>query len=115
PYVLCQDDSIIGTAFYVMDYVEGRVLWDQSLPGMSKSERLLAALGGAVWRRAHSSRTTHLVGAGWPALPTKPKRPILLQIAPIFRAKIHRSQEGSHADTTGLLDWSSRGRPSVYH
>src|SRR6516164_7837995 len=39
PYVLCQDDSIIGTAFYVMDYVEGRVLWDQSLPGMSKSER----------------------------------------------------------------------------
>src|SRR5215831_19357780 len=24
PYVLCQDDSIIGTAFYVMDYVEGR-------------------------------------------------------------------------------------------
>src|SRR5262245_17967299 len=39
PYVLCQDDSIIGTTFYVMDYVEGRVLWDQSLPGMSKSER----------------------------------------------------------------------------
>jgi aminoglycoside phosphotransferase (APT) family kinase protein len=39
PYALCTDDSIIGTAFYVMDYVEGRVLWDQSLPGISKSER----------------------------------------------------------------------------
>jgi aminoglycoside phosphotransferase (APT) family kinase protein len=35
PYVLCEDSSVIGTAFYVMDYVEGRVLWDQSLPGMS--------------------------------------------------------------------------------
>src|SRR5262244_610083 len=38
-FALCEDDSVIGTAFYVMDYVEGRVLWDQALPGMSKSER----------------------------------------------------------------------------
>jgi aminoglycoside phosphotransferase (APT) family kinase protein len=43
PHVLCEDESIIGTAFYVMDYVEGRVLWDQSLPGMTKAER------GAIW------------------------------------------------------------------
>jgi aminoglycoside phosphotransferase (APT) family kinase protein len=43
PYVLCEDESIIGTAFYVMDCVEGRVLWDQSLPGMSKAERF------AIW------------------------------------------------------------------
>src|ERR671923_311927 len=39
PHVLCEDESVIGTAFYVMDYVEGRVLWDQSLPGMTKRER----------------------------------------------------------------------------
>ena len=39
PHVLCEDESVIGTAFYVMDCVEGRVLWDQSLPGMSKAER----------------------------------------------------------------------------
>src|SRR3954465_6685610 len=39
PHVLCEDESVIGTAFYVMDYVKGRVLWDQSLPGMTKSER----------------------------------------------------------------------------
>ena len=43
PHVLCEDDSVIGTAFYVMDYVEGRVLWDQSLPGMTKAER------AAIW------------------------------------------------------------------
>jgi aminoglycoside phosphotransferase (APT) family kinase protein len=43
PHVLCEDDSVIGTAFYVMDCVEGRVLWDQSLPGMSKAER------AAIW------------------------------------------------------------------
>jgi aminoglycoside phosphotransferase (APT) family kinase protein len=38
-WVLCMDESVIGTAFYVMDYIQGRVLWDQSLPGMSRSER----------------------------------------------------------------------------
>src|SRR5215208_5932639 len=43
PHVLCEDESVIGTAFYVMGFVEGRVLWDQSLPGISKTER------GAIW------------------------------------------------------------------
>lgn len=36
---LCEDESVIGRAFYVMECVEGRVLWDQSLPGMSPAER----------------------------------------------------------------------------
>src|SRR5688572_31305716 len=39
PHVLCEDESVIGTAFYVMDYVEGRVLWDPALPGMTKAQR----------------------------------------------------------------------------
>ena len=38
-HVLCEDDSVIGTAFYVMDYVDGRVLWDPALPGLSPPER----------------------------------------------------------------------------
>jgi aminoglycoside phosphotransferase (APT) family kinase protein len=38
-YALCEDESVIGRAFYVMDCVEGRVLWDQALPGMSAAER----------------------------------------------------------------------------
>ena len=36
---LCQDESIIGRAFYVMAFVDGRVLWQQSLPGLSPTER----------------------------------------------------------------------------
>ena len=36
---LCEDESVIGRAFYVMEFVEGRVLWDQSLPGMTQAER----------------------------------------------------------------------------
>ncbi len=38
-YCLCMDDAIIGTAFYVMDYVAGRVLWEPSLPQMGKDQR----------------------------------------------------------------------------
>jgi aminoglycoside phosphotransferase (APT) family kinase protein len=38
-YGLCEDDTVIGTAFYVMDCVEGRVLWDQQLPDLSRGER----------------------------------------------------------------------------
>ncbi len=38
-HVLCEDESIIGRAFYVMEFVQGRVLWDQTLPSMSNAER----------------------------------------------------------------------------
>jgi aminoglycoside phosphotransferase (APT) family kinase protein len=38
-FCLCEDESVIGRAFYVMDFVAGRVLWEQSLPGMTAGER----------------------------------------------------------------------------
>jgi aminoglycoside phosphotransferase (APT) family kinase protein len=38
-YALCEDADVIGTAFYIMEYVEGRVLWDPKLPGMSPAQR----------------------------------------------------------------------------
>jgi len=38
-YCLCEDEALIGRAFYVMEFVEGRVLWEQSLPGMTPRER----------------------------------------------------------------------------
>lgn len=38
-YCLCEDESVIGRAFYVMEFIEGRILWDQSLPGMTAGQR----------------------------------------------------------------------------
>ena len=38
-HCLCEDEAVIGRAFYVMEFVEGRVLWDQSLPGMTNTQR----------------------------------------------------------------------------
>lgn len=40
-YCLCGDDSIIGSSFYVMEYLQGRVFWDPSLPEIeSRDERV---------------------------------------------------------------------------
>jgi aminoglycoside phosphotransferase (APT) family kinase protein len=36
---LCEDVAIIGTAFFVMEYVEGRILWDPTLPGLLPAAR----------------------------------------------------------------------------
>jgi aminoglycoside phosphotransferase (APT) family kinase protein len=38
-YGLCVDEAVIGTMFYVMDMVEGRILWDQTLPQYEPAER----------------------------------------------------------------------------
>lgn len=38
-YCLCEDEAVIGRAFYVMECMNGRVLWDQSLPGMTPTQR----------------------------------------------------------------------------
>ena len=39
PHALCMDEAVIGSIFYVMDKVKGRVFWDLKLPGLEPSER----------------------------------------------------------------------------
>src|SRR5690242_485786 len=39
PLVYCADESIAGTAFYVMDFVDGRVFWEPQMPGSQPAER----------------------------------------------------------------------------
>jgi aminoglycoside phosphotransferase (APT) family kinase protein len=41
-YGLCEDESVIGTPFYVMDMVEGRIFWEAQLPGLSRADRAAA-------------------------------------------------------------------------
>lgn len=38
-YCMCEDESVVGTIFYVMDMVEGRILWDPCLPDIAKEGR----------------------------------------------------------------------------
>ena len=38
-YALCEDDAVIGTAFFIMEWVAGRVMADPLLPGLSPGDR----------------------------------------------------------------------------
>src|SRR6476646_4180487 len=46
PVIYCADESITGTAFYVMGFVEGRVIWGPDMPDSNPQER--AAVFGAM-------------------------------------------------------------------
>jgi aminoglycoside phosphotransferase (APT) family kinase protein len=46
PLLLCDDDSVAGTPFYLMSFVDGRVFWEPQMPGSNPAER--AAVYGAM-------------------------------------------------------------------
>jgi len=39
PYALCKDDEVVGTMFYIMEFVEGRIFWELDLPDSNPEER----------------------------------------------------------------------------
>jgi aminoglycoside phosphotransferase (APT) family kinase protein len=39
PVIYCADETVIGTAFFVMSHVDGRVIWDAQMPGSNPTER----------------------------------------------------------------------------
>jgi aminoglycoside phosphotransferase (APT) family kinase protein len=54
-HALCEDDSVIGTPFYVMDMVPGRIVWEAQFPGMTREARgaHFDAMNGTI-ARLHS-------------------------------------------------------------
>jgi aminoglycoside phosphotransferase (APT) family kinase protein len=59
---LCEDDAVIGTAFYVMEYVAGRVFWDPQLPDLPREER--AAVHDEINRVIAALHSVDYVAAG---------------------------------------------------
>jgi len=55
-HVLCEDESVIGRAFYVMAFETGRVLWDQALPDLSRDDR-----SAIYWAMNHTLCALHTV------------------------------------------------------
>lgn len=39
PYLLCSDEAVVGTTFYVMEFLDGRIAWDPDLPDCEPGER----------------------------------------------------------------------------
>ncbi len=62
PLILCEDPGVIGTAFYVMAFAQGRVFWEPHMPASSPGERAAVydSLNAAI-ARLH---TTSIAAAG---------------------------------------------------
>ena len=107
PLVLCEDEAVVGTAFYVMDCVEGRVLWDQSLPGMTREERaaIWDELNGTISKlHAIDYRAVGLEDFG------RPGNYIERQVA--RWSKQYRASETERVEAMdNLIDWLPRNIP----
>ncbi len=62
PFHLCLDDRIIGSMFYVMEFIEGRIFWDPSLPECTAGQR--AAFYDAVIRTLAAIHSVPIKPAG---------------------------------------------------
>jgi aminoglycoside phosphotransferase (APT) family kinase protein len=49
PIIYCDDPEVVGTPFFIMDYVEGRIFWEPHLPGSNPAER------GAIYDAANAT------------------------------------------------------------
>jgi aminoglycoside phosphotransferase (APT) family kinase protein len=101
PYALCTDEEVIGTMFYVMDRVEGRVLWDQTLPAYAPGER--HALHMAALKTLADLHNTDYEAIGLADF-GRPGNYMLRQIS--RWTKQYKASETQHLDTVErLIEW----------
>jgi aminoglycoside phosphotransferase (APT) family kinase protein len=108
PYVLCEDDGVIGTAFYVMDFAAGRVFWEPHMPGLSAQDRagIFSAMNGFM-ADLHSAgyETAGLADFG------KPEGYVARQIAR-WSKQYKASETSKIANMDRLMDWLPDAAPS---
>jgi len=106
-YALCADESVIGTMFYIMDKVEGRILWDQSLPAYAPAER--HAIHMAALKTLAGLHNTDYVAIGLEDY----GRPGNYMARQISRwTKQYKASETQHLDTVErLIAWLPQSVP----
>jgi len=107
-YALCEDDAVIGSAFFVMEYLDGRIFWDQRLPEVATAaersamfdsmNRVIAALHSVDYEA---------VGLGDFG---RPGNYMARQIARWTR-QYHASETETIAAIDALIDWLPRHLP----
>ncbi len=107
PYGLCEDPGVIGAAFYVMEMVEGRTIWDGSMPGATRADRR-AHYDAMVDTLAALHNTDH-VAAGLGAY-GKPGNYFERQVG--RWTKQYRAAQTERMDSVErLIDWLPRTLP----
>ena len=108
-YGLCTDDSVIGTPFYVMDMVEGRIFWDATIPDVSAQDRpLYFDAMNATMAALHNVdyRAAGLADYG------KPGNYFERQIARWSRQYFDDELAGRNSDMDELIDWLGANIPT---
>jgi len=107
PFGLCEDPEVIGSMFYIMELVEGRNLWDGSLPGMAPGGR--RAIYEAMVDTLAALHNTDYVAAGLGEY-GKPGNYFERQVA--RWTKQYRASETEHMpEVESLIDWLPRTLP----
>ena len=101
-YALCTDETVIGSWFYVMDMVEGRIFWDATVPGVTSAER--AAIFDAM-----NATMAALHGVDPAPLGLgdfgRPGKYVERQIARWSSQYFDDADAGRDADMDRLIDW----------
>lgn len=108
PLLYCADESIIGTAFYVMTHVAGRVFWEPWAPGLGGEERtrLFASLNETI-ARLHSIDPAALGLAGF----GKPEGYVARQIKR-WSEQYRTSMSESIPEMDRLIAWLPQACPA---
>lgn len=115
---LCEDENVLGTPFYVMDMVEGRIFWEAQLPGLSNAERATAfdAMNATI-ARLHAF-DPDAIGLGDYG---KPGGFVERQVARWSKQYLGDVEAGRIETMDRLVDWLGKhlppdsGRSSVVH
>jgi len=108
-YGLCTDDAVIGTWFYVMEMVEGRIFWDATFPGVSREDRpaYFDAMNETL-ARLHSFDPVAIGLGGF----GKPGNYFARQISRWSKQYLADDLAGRNADMDALVEWLPHNIPA---
>jgi aminoglycoside phosphotransferase (APT) family kinase protein len=110
PLLLCEDPSVIGTPFYVMEHVDGRIFWDPTLPELPREQRAahFDAMNDAIARlHAVDPSATGLADFGRPAAY------VARQIARWSKQYLADEAAGRDPALDRLIEWLPAHLPAV--
>lgn len=108
-HAVCTDAAVIGSAFYVMELVAGRIFWDARLPDVTAAER--AAIFDAMNATIASLHSIDPLAAGL-ADYGPPSGYVARQVKRWSRQYAEDSQAGRNSDMDRLIEWLGNRMPN---
>ncbi|MGW8203494.1 phosphotransferase [Sphingomonas bisphenolicum] len=106
---LCTDESVIGSWFYIMDMVEGRIFWDATFPTVSNAER-------PAYFDAMNATIAQLHGVDYAAIGLadygKPGNYFARQIGRWTKQYLEDADAGRDPDMDALIAWLPENIPA---